>query len=60
VPGQYDQFNQAHVNIHEAAAQNDKYIGGRFVRDDKSEMLIISGLEKHLQYVGNTLLLELR
>jgi len=48
VPGQYDQFNQAHVNIHEAAAQNDKYTGGRFVRDDKSEMLIIYGLEKNL------------
>jgi quercetin dioxygenase-like cupin family protein len=46
--GQYDQFNQAHVNIHEAAAQNDKYTGGRFVRDDKSEMLIIYGLEKNL------------
>jgi quercetin dioxygenase-like cupin family protein len=48
VPGQYDQFNQAYVNIHEAAAQNDKYTGGRFVRDDKSEMLIIYGLEKNL------------
>jgi len=48
VPGPYDQFNQAHVNIHEAAAQNDKYTGGRFVRDDKSEMLIIYGLEKNL------------
>ena len=22
-PGQYDQFNQPHLNIHEAAAQND-------------------------------------
>jgi len=60
VPGQYHQFNQAHVNIHEAAAHNDKYSGGRFVRDDKSEMLIICGLEKNLQYVGNTLLLEPR
>jgi hypothetical protein len=60
VPGQYDQFNQAHVNIHEAATQNDKYSGGRFVRHDKSEMLIICGLEKNLQYVGNTLLLEPR
>lgn len=48
VPGQYDQFNQASVNIHDAAAQNDKYTGGRFVRDDKSEMLIIYGLEKNL------------
>jgi quercetin dioxygenase-like cupin family protein len=48
VPGQYDQFNLPHVNIHEAASQNDKYTGGRFVRDDKSEMLIIYGLEKNL------------
>jgi len=47
-PGQYDQFNQPHVNIHETAAQNEKYTGGRFVRDDKSEMLIIYGREKNL------------
>jgi quercetin dioxygenase-like cupin family protein len=47
-PGQYDQFNQPHVNIHEAAAKNEKYTGGRFVRDDKSEMLIIYGYEKNL------------
>jgi quercetin dioxygenase-like cupin family protein len=47
-PGQYDQFNQPTVNIHEAAAGNEKYTGGRFVRDDKSEMLIIYGYEKNL------------
>jgi quercetin dioxygenase-like cupin family protein len=47
-PGQYDQFNQPTVNIHEAAAKNEKYSGGRFVRDDKSEMLIIYGHEKNL------------
>ena len=47
-PGQYDQFNSPTVNIHEAAAKNDKYTGGRFVRDDKSEMLIIYGHEKNL------------
>ena len=47
-PGQYDQFNQPTVNIHEAAAKNEKYTGGRFVRDDKSEMLIIYGHEKNL------------
>jgi quercetin dioxygenase-like cupin family protein len=47
-PGQYDQFNQPHVNIHEAAAKNAGYTGGRFVRDDKSEMLIIYGYEKNL------------
>ena len=47
-PGQYDQFNQPTVNIHEAAAKNEKYAGGRFVRDDKSEMLIIYGYEKNL------------
>ena len=45
---QYDQFNQPHVNIHEAAAKNEKYTGGRFVRDDKSELLIIYGYEKSL------------
>ena len=44
----YDQYNQAHLNIHEAAAKNEKYTGGRFVRDDKSEMLIIYGYEKNL------------
>ncbi len=47
-PGQYDQFNQPHVNIHDAAAKNEKYTGGRFVRDDKSEMLVIYGYEKNL------------
>jgi quercetin dioxygenase-like cupin family protein len=46
--GQYDQFNQPTVNIHEAAARNEKYTGGRFVRDDKSELLIIYGYEKNL------------
>ena len=48
IPGQYDQFNQPTVNIHEAAAKNEKYTGGRFVRDDKSELLIIYGYEKNL------------
>src|SRR5471032_401464 len=47
-PAQYDQFNKPTVNIHEAAKANDKYTGGRFVRDDKSEMLIIYGSEKNL------------
>lgn len=47
-PGRYDEFNSPHVNIHEAAAKNDKYTGGRFVRDDKSEMLILYGHEKNL------------
>jgi quercetin dioxygenase-like cupin family protein len=47
-PGAYDQFNQPHVNIHAEGAQNEKYTGGRFVRDDKSEMLIIYGYEKNL------------
>lgn len=47
-PGEYDQFNQPHLNIHEAAAKNPKYAGGRFVRDDKSEMLVIYGYEKNL------------
>jgi len=46
--GQYDQFNQPHINIHEAAAKNEKYTGGRWVRDDKSELLIIYGHEKNL------------
>jgi len=47
-PAQYDQFNQPHLNIHEAASKNQKYTGGRFVRDDKSEMLVIYGYEKNL------------
>jgi len=47
-PGLYDQFNQPHLNIRDAAAANDKYTGGRFVRDDKSEMLVIYGYEKNL------------
>jgi quercetin dioxygenase-like cupin family protein len=47
-PAQYDQYNQPHLNIHEAAAKNEKYAGGRFVRDDKSEMLVIYGHEKNL------------
>jgi quercetin dioxygenase-like cupin family protein len=47
-PSRYDEFNQPHLNIHAAAAQNEKYSGGRFVRDDKSEMLVIYGHEKNL------------
>ncbi|MEZ5288191.1 MAG: cupin domain-containing protein [Vicinamibacterales bacterium] len=47
-PGRYDEFNQPHVNIHAEGATNPKYTGGRFVRDDKSEMLIIYGYEKNL------------
>lgn len=47
-PGRYDEFNQPHVNIHAEAAKNEKYSGGRFVRDDKSEMLIIYGHEKNM------------
>lgn len=47
-PGRYDEFNQPQTNIHTEAAKNEKYSGGRFVRDDKSEMLIIYGHEKNL------------
>ena len=47
-PGRYDEFNQQRVNIHAEAAKNEKYSGGRFVRDDKSEMLVIYGHEKNL------------
>ena len=47
-PGRYDEFNQPHLNIHEAAAKTPKYSGGRFVRDDKSEMLVIYGRESNL------------
>ncbi len=47
-PGEYDQFNQPHLNIHDAAAKTPKYTGGRFVRDDKSETLVIYGYEKNL------------
>lgn len=47
-PGGYDQFNTPHVNVRDAAAKNEKYTGGRFVRDDKSEMLVIYGYEKNL------------
>ncbi len=46
--GQADEFNKPHLNIHEAASKNEKYTGGRFVRDDKSEMLVIYGSEKNL------------
>ena len=47
-PGRYDEFNQPHLNIHAEAAKNEKYSGGRFVRDDKSEMLVIYGHEKNM------------
>ena len=47
-PGRYDEFNQPHLNIHDAAAKNEKYAGGRFVRDDKSEMLVLYGHEKNM------------
>lgn len=47
-PGRYDEFNQPTVNIHAEAAKNEKYSGGRFVRDDKSEMLVIYGHEKNM------------
>jgi quercetin dioxygenase-like cupin family protein len=48
LPGRYDEFNAPHLNIHEAAAGNEKYAGGRFVRDDKSEMLVLYGHERNL------------
>jgi quercetin dioxygenase-like cupin family protein len=47
-PGRYDEFNQPHLNIHQEAAKNEKYAGGRFVRDDKSEMLVLYGHEKNM------------
>ena len=47
-PARYDEFNQPHLNIHDAAAKNEKYSGGRFVRDDKSEMLVLYGHERNL------------
>ena len=47
-PGRYDEFNQPHLNIHAAASKDEKYSGGRFVRDDKSEMLVIYGHEKNM------------
>lgn len=47
-PGRYDEFNSPHLNIHDAAAKIEKYSGGRFVRDDKSEMLVIYGHEKNM------------
>jgi len=47
-PARYDEFNQPHLNIHAAAAKDEKYSGGRFVRDDKSEMLVIYGHEKNM------------
>lgn len=47
-PGRYDEFNHPHLNIHEAASKNEKYSGGRFVRDDKSEMLVLYGHEKNM------------
>lgn len=47
-PSRYDEFNQPHLNIHEAAAKHEKYTGGRFVRDDKSEMLVIYGHERNM------------
>lgn len=47
-PGQYDEFNRPHLNIHEEASKNPKYSGGRFVRDDKSEMLVLYGHESNL------------
>jgi quercetin dioxygenase-like cupin family protein len=46
--GRYDEFNQPHLNVHAAAASNPKYSGGRFVRDDKSEMLVLYGHERNL------------
>lgn len=47
-PGRYDEFNSPTTNIHEEGAKNPKYTGGRFVRDDKSEMLVIYGYEKNM------------
>ncbi len=47
-PGRYDEFNKPHLNIHEEAARNPSYSGGRFIRDDKSEMLVLYGHEKNL------------
>jgi len=48
-PARYDEFNKGHLNIHEEAAKDRKYAGGRFVRDDKSEMLVLYGHEQNLR-----------
>jgi len=47
-PARYDEFNVPTLNIHDEARKNEKYAGGRFVRDDKSEMLVLYGHEKNL------------
>jgi quercetin dioxygenase-like cupin family protein len=44
----YDEFNRPHLNVHAAAAGDANYAGGRFVRDDKSEMLVLYGHERNL------------
>jgi quercetin dioxygenase-like cupin family protein len=47
-PARYDEFNRPHLNIHESAAADARYSGGRFVRDDKSEMLVLYGHERNM------------
>jgi quercetin dioxygenase-like cupin family protein len=53
-PARYDEVNRPHLNIHEEAANNPKYTGGRFVRDDKSEMLVLYGHEKNMPPLDST------
>jgi len=45
MPAAYDNGNQPHVNLYEAA-KTPKYTGGLFVRDDKVSANIIYGYEK--------------
>jgi quercetin dioxygenase-like cupin family protein len=52
-PAAYDNGNQPHVNLHEAA-KAPKYTGGPFVRDDRLSANIIYGYEKDLAPLAPT------
>ena len=47
-PAPYDNGNQPHVNMYEAAKAAQRYTGGRVIRDEHFEGLLIFGYEKDL------------
>jgi quercetin dioxygenase-like cupin family protein len=47
-PAPYDNGNQPHVNMYEGAKANERYTGGRVIRDEHFEGLLIYGYEKNL------------
>jgi quercetin dioxygenase-like cupin family protein len=53
-PAPYENGNQPHVNMYEAARGAQRYTGGRVIRDEHFEGLLIYGYEKDLPPLSPT------